>query len=419
MFATIVSRRIAPRRTSDGLEGGRNGSMKKKLRKSLLTALKIIIAFALLAWVFSGVYWNDYLVTKDGKSYSVQPGEPVSDGMITVSHGVLWWRAETTIALADCRKVPGGGDQRIRKGFLSVLKDIRWPLLTLGWAGFVVPVLIIAVRWRMLLRVQDIHISTWEAVRLTFLGYFFNSVVPGTVGGDLVKAYYVSRHTHRKIAAVLATFVDRVLGLAELAILAGVMCGAVLLFGLAAFSTMQTPLIALGAALLLTAVVLTLLLSKRCRRVLRLQRLYGKLPIARHVEEIGRAAAIFRENFPVMLRAVMITFLAHIFWVGSIALIGASLSLNVPWYTYFVYVPLIYIIGAVPLTPGGVGLVEKLFVVFFAPVNPTLVLALALFARLIPVFWSLPGAWVAVTGPRLPRTDAMKAELGLDVENPA
>ena len=50
--------------------------------------------------------------------------------------------------------------------------------------------------------------------------------------------------------------------------------------------------------------------------------------------------------------------------------------------------------------------------VFFMPK-----LVLALLARLIPVICGLPGMIVAVTGPKLPKTDAMEAELGMAAEN--
>jgi len=118
-----------------------------------------------------------------------------------------------------------------------------------------------------------------------------------------------------------------------------------------------------------------------------------------------------------MVETVLITVAAHVALVGSVGLAGASLGLDIAWYEYFVYVPLIYIIGSVPITPGGIGLVEQLFLLYFAAANPSRVLALALLARLIPILWSLPGAVVAVTGPKLPRTEAMEAELGLRDED--
>ena len=63
-----------------------------------------------------------------------------------------------------------------------------------------------------------------------------------------------------------------------------------------------------------------------------------------------------------------------------------------------------------------IDLIEELYRVFFSSprVNPSMVLALAMLARLLDVFRGLPGAIVAVTGPKLPKTEAMEAELGME-----
>ena len=112
--------------------------------------------------------------------------------------------------------------------------------------------------------------------------------------------------------------------------------------------------------------------------------------------------------------AVLLTLSAQTFFFGAIALVGSALARAeplAPWYAFFIYVPLIYIIGAVPITPGGVGVVEGAYLTFFAASPVSQVLALALLARLIPIFWSLPGLIVAITGPRLPKAEEIEAEL--------
>ncbi len=393
--------------------------MSKKLRKSLLVTIKLLIAVSLLVWVFSRVHWHDYVVTKDGTSYTLRaeaPPAPTSE-KIPVSRGIWWWRSETTISAADCEPVPGA-DSIVRKGFASSMSNLRPVLLALAVAGFLVMVLVTVVRWWLLLRIQRIHIPLWEVTRLTFLGCFFNAVVPGTVGGDIVKAYYVAKHTKLKAAALLSIFVDRILGLTELAILAAVMAGVILTCGLVTFADMRMPLAAVAIAMAILTATLTLLLSGRARRLLHVQKLYRRLPIAHHIAAVGDAARLYRKHMGTLLRAILITFGAHVIWVGSIALLGMSLHLETSWYLYFVYVPVIYIIGAVPVTPGGVGVVETLYVGFFisSTVGASEILALALLARLILIFWSLPGAVVAVTGPKIPKAREMKAELGLQAE---
>jgi hypothetical protein len=68
-------------------------------------------------------------------------------------------------------------------------------------------------RWQKLLEVHQIAVPYWDAVRLTFIGFFFSSVIPGAVSGDVVKAYYVVKGREKKAEAITSILLDRVLGL--------------------------------------------------------------------------------------------------------------------------------------------------------------------------------------------------------------
>ena len=60
-----------------------------------------------------------------------------------------------------------------------------------------------------------------DAFRLGFLGYFFNFVAAGGVGGDLFKAIFIAREQpQRRAAAVASVMMDRLMGLYALLVLA-------------------------------------------------------------------------------------------------------------------------------------------------------------------------------------------------------
>jgi hypothetical protein len=329
--------------------------MSKKARKTVFTAVKLLLAAGLLVWVFRGVDLGQF--------------------------------AET------------------------VRKADPW-LLVAALAGFMLSLVVIAFRLRLLLRTQDIEIRLWEVVRLTYLGQFFNAVVPGVVGGDLVKAYYAAKHTDHKAAAVVAVLVDRLMGLAELAVLAGAMVLVLLAAGESP-AVMRRSAIAAGVALAGVCGMLVFMLSARFRRAFHLRWLYRRLPIGHHIEAAAAAAARFRRHWGDLVRAFYITFAAHGTWIAGVALAGRAMGVQVAWYYYFLFVPLIYIIGAVPVTPGGAGLVEASYALFFASlgVPDDRILALALTARVLDIARGLPGAVVAVRGARVPHAEQLEAEL--------
>lgn len=392
--------------------------MSRKARRAVLFAVKGVIAAALLTWVLAQVHWRDYVqARRTGETFSILarlPAEGGSGPRLRVARGLLWWREETLRPLEDFEPLPSSR-QVARPGFLSSLREMNVPLAAVASLGFGLSLVLVAGRWWLLLGTQGIRIGYWEAVRLTFLGQFFNAVVPGTVGGDLVKAYYVSKHTPKKAAALLSVFVDRLTGLVGLALMAAGMLLVVLVTGRETFEDMRLPATSVGIILLGLAGVLTFLLSARFRRVLRLERLYRRLPIAHHIAAAADAAALYRRRPGALGKAIGMTLAAQLAFVGFVALTGVSLSIRTPVYSYFVYVPLIYIIGAIPLTPGGVGWVENWYVKLFqsAVCGASPILVLAMVARLVPILWGLPGAAVAVTGARPPKTESIEAELGI------
>src|SRR6185369_10799694 len=47
------------------------------------------------------------------------------------------------------------------------------------------------LRWYLLLVQAGLKVSPWRCLKLHMIGIFFNSLIPGGTGGDLVKGYYL------------------------------------------------------------------------------------------------------------------------------------------------------------------------------------------------------------------------------------
>ena len=95
----------------------------------------------------------------------------------------------------------------------SMLSNPRNLWLFLSFQAF--SVLCCAMRWFLLVRIQGISISFKKIVELTMIGNFFNTFMPGAVGGDIIKGWYVAGHEpQRKTIAVFTVLFDRVIGLA-------------------------------------------------------------------------------------------------------------------------------------------------------------------------------------------------------------
>src|SRR5262249_36587297 len=70
------------------------------------------------------------------------------------------------------------------------------------------------LRWYYLVRAQDLPFTVPDALRLGFIGFFFNAVMPGSVGGDIIKAAFLAREKKdRKTIAVSTVIMDRAIAL--------------------------------------------------------------------------------------------------------------------------------------------------------------------------------------------------------------
>jgi uncharacterized protein (TIRG00374 family) len=90
----------------------------------------------------------------------------------------------------------------------------QWPLMWIILALAYSQVAITAWRWQLLLAAQEIRLPFRHSWGLTMTGMLFNVVIPGAVGGDLIKGYYITRAaSRRKSHAATTILMDRVVGL--------------------------------------------------------------------------------------------------------------------------------------------------------------------------------------------------------------
>jgi uncharacterized protein (TIRG00374 family) len=266
---------------------------------------------------------------------------------------------------------------------------------------FIVSQVILASRWWLLLRTQGIHINIWAAVRLHFLGLFYNNCIPGSIGGDLVRAWYVTKHTDRRFEAALSVFVDRFVGLTGSLIMAG-FCWFVLLRDVKLPRLGQR-----GGVVLIWAVVIIAAAVGLVSVLPAGRRLLAK--VWEHAVRLARkfwtAAIVYGRHPLTVLAALGLTLLLQGIVITGFWLIGRRIGIEVSAKYYFVFFPLTWGFGAIPVSVGGAGVVEGGLVGLFteiAKVAPEQALAIALIQRAVWIAAALPGAWIHWTGRHLP-----------------
>jgi len=299
----------------------------------------------------------------------------------------------------------------------KIMRGLNKPIFALAIGFYVVAQLIFVARWSLLLKVQSISIGFWPAVRLHFLGLFYNNCLPGAIGGDLPRAWYVTKHTDKKLEAALSVFVDRVIGLIGMLLMA-FGCywfipeesreeGFNFTFELNFFRRLaeyKSVFIWLGAVF---AIVIVLVVSNNRGRNL-LKR--GFNLIGRHgassLNKVRQSIRIYCHKWPAIVGALLLTFCCQGMTVMAMWLVGREIGIDVPTKYYFIFFPISWLLGAVPISVGGLGIMEGWLKMMFMRVGTMSggdALALALCQRLIFLITSLPGAIIHLIGAHLPK----------------
>jgi len=232
-----------------------------------------------------------------------------------------------------------------------------WRLLGLAFAVYMAALVTSFVRWFTLVRALGLPFRLRDALRLGFIGNVFNLVIPGAVGGDLIKAAFLCREQSRKTQAVASMFIDRALGLLGLFLLAGA-SGA---FAWADAPGQARNLIVLVWLAVLSGVAgLAVLFTPALYRPLNAL-LKGRGRLATIAHELETMASAYRDRLGTVLVALAMAVAGHSMLV--VAFYAMSLALfrgHVPGLAdHFLLVPLTIFTTAVPLPFGALGVSEQ------------------------------------------------------------
>ncbi len=288
---------------------------------------------------------------------------------------------------------------------------------------FVVGHMIVSLRWWLLLRSQSIFIDFWPAVRLYFLGWFYNNFMPSSLGGDLVRAWYVTRHTEKKFEAALSVFVDRIIGLSGTLTIAAFfyvlfMRGQGLVItskgeGGGIESIAEYKSILLWVVVGIAAVPFVLSLFNKGRGMLIKVWSIAICHGLKIFVKLKDAAIVYCSKPLAILLVFVLTVLMQLMVITSFWFLGKSMGIEADAKYYYVFFSLTWVLGAVPVSIGGAVVIEGMLAylfVQFAGVEGEAGLALALSQRAVWMITSLPGAFIHLLGAHLPKDFSIDEE---------
>jgi len=249
-----------------------------------------------------------------------------------------------------------------------------------------------AARWRIFLRMLAIEVPFWKAVQVCLVALFCNTFLLGAAGGDLVRAAYLIRRGASKTHAFLSVIMDRVSGLAALIVYTAVLTAVnhdwllrspkviLLLQGVIAYQ--------IGCAVLIIG---ALYVSVRGIT----NRLPRWAPFPEFVRKMGEGYARMYSDWRGSLRAAGLSFvmLAAYFTVFFCA--ARAFGLNISFLHLATIMPMADMISALPISIGGMGVREGVFVFLLSQLAATptaLAVSISLVGYFLNISWGLVGA---------------------------
>ncbi len=237
-------------------------------------------------------------------------------------------------------------------------RPIEWGFFALAMGTCLISVIATMVRWYLLVWAQEFPFKFRDALRLGFLGYMFNYVAPGSIGGDVVKAaMLVRQQKDRRLVAASTVILDRVLGLVSLmAVGAGASFFAPA--DIASRDIVNQVVwggTLIGGGLLLVMLHPVLSHSKPVEWLTRIPK------IGHGIADLQSAATLYQSRRMVILAGVLIGVLGQFGVISSFYFCARAISSveQIPSYTtHILLIPIAELIGVLVPTPGGMGGLE-------------------------------------------------------------
>jgi glycosyltransferase 2 family protein len=205
--------------------------------------------------------------------------------------------------------------------------------------------LISTLRWKLLL--PD-GLGLKKLFSLYMIGAFFNTFLPGIIGGDAIKGFYLYKITGKVGLALASVFMDRYLGFVVLIAI----CALAFPFG-------YQYLYGSNMEWILLSVILSFILGSF---------LFFGLRIGQHIKHLAdlyHYFHIYRNERGMIGKALLLSVCIQFSGFLAVYILALGLGQHIPFLSLLIYLPLIILIAMIPISISGLGVREGAFVLFF------------------------------------------------------
>jgi uncharacterized protein (TIRG00374 family) len=269
----------------------------------------------------------------------------------------------TAVLLLYVLQKVGMFDAGKRAELFVLLRSVSVPLLLLSFFISLLLNFSSAYKWYLLLCSRGVAVSFFRAWALYMIGIFFSLFLPTSMGGDLIRIHELGKITGKRAEAAASVFIERFSGMVVLFLLT-----IVALFMQRQLLSVAWMTVSLLVAVIASAVLIWAIVDERPYRFIMklfsgraalLDKILGKL------DKLHGAVAEYRDDRFALFIALLNTFVFYFLAVVNVYVTALAFSSEVQFVPILVAVPLIMFIMNLPISIGGIGLMEFAFIFIF------------------------------------------------------
>jgi uncharacterized protein (TIRG00374 family) len=254
---------------------------------------------------------------------------------------------------------------------------------------FVIALFIMALRWKILTKSQNINSSSWQLFKYYLIGLFFNNFLPTSIGGDLARAFYLAKDSGSRSASIGTVFLERLIGL-----LATLSLAFFSLFWLMRYFHTNRIIYIIIMVIFVIALFLASIMSRRIyRRFNYLLTLITFYDIGERLIKVLDTLHFYRDKKMILFIAYIYSLLSQFTIIVMNYVLVLTLGLqNVSFGYLILVVPVTFVIGLLP-SINGIGVRDTGYLLLLSRqgLATSQVLSLSLTVTIIPIFISLFG----------------------------
>lgn len=235
--------------------------------------------------------------------------------------------------------------------------DIR--ILLIGYFFLSLSIIVSVFRWRAILKYDGQPVGISTLTKLYYIGQFYNMTLPGSLSGDAVKAYKTAGQGQNSGKLAASVPMERLGGLLALVVM-------LLIGSFIAPISIRLRLLLLAVAVGLVCVC-SITATEHGRRIGEYVASTNLITNRGWSDNILNMISTFRNLRQYDFVAIILTYSLIYFGISLLTLhsIGRAFGTTLPIPFLMAVIPIVRLANQLPISVGGLGVRESLFVYFF------------------------------------------------------